>query len=60
MDGFEVAARLAQNAEPPAVVLTSNRDGTDFEALVERCGARGFIPKADLTGAAISAVLACE
>jgi hypothetical protein len=39
------------------VVLTSSRDGEDFGPLVARSGAHGFVPKADLSGAAIAAVL---
>jgi CheY-like chemotaxis protein len=57
IDGFEVARRLT-HADGPAVILVSSRDGSDFGPLVERCGARGFIPKAELSGAALSALLA--
>ena len=57
IDGFEVAARLTGEAGGPAVVLVSSRDGSDFGPLVERSGARGFIPKAELSGAALSALL---
>jgi DNA-binding NarL/FixJ family response regulator len=57
LDGFEVAARLTNAAGGPAVVLVSSRDGSDFGPLVERSGARGFIPKAELSGAALTALL---
>ena len=57
IDGFEVARRLT-DAGGPAVILVSSRDGSDFGPLVERSGARGFIPKAELSGAALSALLA--
>jgi CheY-like chemotaxis protein len=57
LDGFEVARLLTQGGGP-AVVLVSSRDGSDFGPLVERSGARGFIPKAELSGAALSALLA--
>src|SRR5258705_6676508 len=53
IDGFEVAARLTKGGGGPAVVLVSSRDGSDFGPLVERSGARGFIPKAELSGAAL-------
>jgi DNA-binding NarL/FixJ family response regulator len=57
-DGFEVATRLTGgNGSGPKVVLTSSRDGSDFGPLVPRSGARGFIPKAELSGAALKAVL---
>jgi DNA-binding NarL/FixJ family response regulator len=57
-DGFEVATRLtSQNGAQPAVVLTSSRDGSDFGPLVCQSGARGFIAKGELSGAALKAVL---
>jgi DNA-binding NarL/FixJ family response regulator len=57
IDGFDVAARLTGHDDAPAVVLTSSRDGADFGPLVARSGARGFVPKADLSGAAIAALV---
>jgi DNA-binding NarL/FixJ family response regulator len=57
MDGFRVAASLGANGHTPAIVLTSSRDAADFGPLVAQCGARGFIPKAELCGAALRAVL---
>jgi hypothetical protein len=39
------------------VILTSSRDAADFGPLVEESGARGFVPKAELSGAALSALL---
>src|SRR3989440_4411438 len=58
IDGFEVAAELARrNGRAPAVVLTSSRDGSDFGPLVTQSGARGFVPKADLSAAALVALL---
>jgi hypothetical protein len=39
------------------VVLTSSRDGSDFGPLVERSGARGFIPKSELSGEALRRLL---
>jgi len=56
-DGFEVATRLTGNGAGPLVVLTSSRDGSDFGPLVHQSGARGFVPKAELSGAALKAVL---
>ena len=58
-DGFEVARRLAtMNGGSPAVILTSSRDAADFGPLVEQSGARGFVPKAELSGPVLSALLA--
>jgi DNA-binding NarL/FixJ family response regulator len=57
IDGFDVAARLTGDPGPPAVVLTSSRDGSDFGPLVVRSGARGFVTKSDLSGEALGALL---
>jgi DNA-binding NarL/FixJ family response regulator len=57
IDGFEVAQRLTNNGGGPAVVLVSSRDGSDFGSLVGRSGAKGFIPKAELSGAALRALV---
>jgi DNA-binding NarL/FixJ family response regulator len=56
-DGFEVAGRLAELERAPVVVLTSSRDPSEYGGLVAACGARGFIPKAELSGARIAALL---
>ena len=58
MNGFQVAAELyKQNGNGPQVVLTSSRDAADFGPLVLQCGASGFVPKAELSGAVLLAVL---
>jgi DNA-binding NarL/FixJ family response regulator len=57
IDGFEVARRLTSNGDGPSVVLVSSRDGSDFGPLVAGSGARGFVPKNELSGAAIFALL---
>jgi DNA-binding NarL/FixJ family response regulator len=57
MDGFAVATTLGANGDMPTIVLTSSRDAADFGPLVNECGARGFVPKAELSGAALHAVL---
>jgi DNA-binding NarL/FixJ family response regulator len=57
MSGLSVAAWLASQAEPPAVVLTSTHDPTDYGNWAARCGARGFLPKAELSGEALTALL---
>jgi DNA-binding NarL/FixJ family response regulator len=56
-DGFEVATRLTRNGSGPKVVLTSSRDFADFGKLVADSGAIGFVPKAELSGAALAALL---
>jgi DNA-binding NarL/FixJ family response regulator len=57
LDGFEVALRLTADADPPAVVMTSSRDSSDFGPLVSGSGARGFVPKGELSGPALAALL---
>jgi len=57
IDGFEVAATLATNGNPAAVVLTSSHDPRDFGTLIEESGARGFIAKAELSSATLRALL---
>jgi DNA-binding NarL/FixJ family response regulator len=60
IDGFEVAQRLSDDARggpAPAIILISSRDPSDYGTLVATSGARGFIPKADLSGDAVAALL---
>lgn len=58
LDGFQVASRLRGFEPAPAVVLVSSRDASEYGPLVGTSGARGFITKADLSGAALEEVLA--
>ena len=58
MDGFDVAARLREDGRRAAVVLTSSRECGDYGTLVERSGARGFVSKGELTGAALAPLIA--
>jgi DNA-binding NarL/FixJ family response regulator len=58
IDGIRVAALLTAADRSRAVVLTSSRDASDYESLLEGCGARGFIAKAELSGEAIAALAA--
>jgi DNA-binding NarL/FixJ family response regulator len=57
LDGFEVTRRLMENDGGPCVVLVSSRDGADFGPLVESSGACGFVPKSELSGEAVSALI---
>lgn len=55
IDGFEVAERIAAlNGTDPAIVLTSSRDGAEYGDAVAESPARGFIAKAELSGAALA------
>jgi len=57
LDGFAVAERITAADGAPVVVLVSSRDPSDFGPLVRGSGARGFIPKGELSGAAIAELL---
>ena len=57
MNGFEVAAMLTADEDGPSIVLTSSQDHADFGRLIAGSGARGFIPKAELSGDRIAALL---
>jgi DNA-binding NarL/FixJ family response regulator len=56
-DGFEVARLLCANGSSPGIVLVSSRDASDYGGLIAACGALGFVPKAELSGAAVRALL---
>jgi two-component system response regulator EvgA len=57
VDGFEVAARISASGGP-FVVMTSSREESDFGAALHRSGARGFVPKDELSAERI--VSLCE
>jgi DNA-binding NarL/FixJ family response regulator len=57
LDGFEVTLALLREDNAPDVILTSSRDSSDFADLVIRTGARGFLPKGELSGPALAALL---
>ncbi|MBV9943811.1 MAG: response regulator transcription factor [Solirubrobacterales bacterium] len=57
LDGFEVAARLAALGSPSAVVLTSSRNPAEYGSVVSETAVRGFVPKAELSGAVLTALL---
>jgi DNA-binding NarL/FixJ family response regulator len=53
IDGVRAAGRIAALGGDSAIVLTSSRDITDLADGHANGSARGFIPKAELSGAAI-------
>jgi DNA-binding NarL/FixJ family response regulator len=56
--GFAVCLRLLDlNGASPQVVLVSSRDECDYGELIAASGAKGFVPKAELTGEAVSNLL---
>ena len=58
LNGFEVAARIAALRLDSAVILTSSRNAAEYGALVAETPVRGFVPKAELSGAALTDLLA--
>lgn len=59
LDGFAVAERLANGSEPaPAVVLVSSRTASSYRRRLKGSPALGFVAKSELSGAALSALLA--
>ena len=57
LDGFEVAGRLAALGLPSAVVLTSTRNPAEYGPIVADTPMRGFVPKAELSGAVLTGLL---
>ena len=53
LDGFGVAERLAATPQRPSVVLVSSREAATYGPRLQAVPARGFIPKAELTGDAL-------
>ena len=56
--GVEVARALELGPDPPRVVLTSSRGRSDFGVAFEWPGGCEFIPKHELSGSALTALLA--
>lgn len=58
-NGFELARRLTGSGTEagPAVIMISTRGGADFADLVADCRAAGFLPKDELSAAAIQRIL---
>lgn len=54
LDGFAACGELCSEGEGPDVVLVSSREAMDYGDLIPACGAKGFICKADLSGAALA------
>jgi DNA-binding NarL/FixJ family response regulator len=57
IDGFEVAWRLSNQASPPRVVLTSSRQAAAYGDQLRRAPVLGFIPKHELSGAKLGALV---
>ena len=57
VEGFAVAHELASEGPPPLVVLTSSRDAAAFGSRLTADPVLGFLPKDELSGAALLAML---
>ena len=57
-DGLRASKQIAALNGTAAIVLTSSRDVTDLAGCLEDSPARGFIPKSELSGAALRNLLA--
>ena len=57
LDGFAVAERLAAAPDPPQVVLISSREAAAYGPRLTAAPARGFLPKRELSGAALAALV---
>lgn len=57
IDGFAVAEVLAHSPGAPNVVLVSGRDAATYGDRLPAAAARGFLPKRDLSGAALTALV---
>ena len=56
-DGFAVAERLAGGPDPPRVLLVSSRAASAYRRRLDQMRAHGFIPKDELTGERLAALL---
>ncbi len=57
IDGFEVASQLLARDPELSIVLVSSRERCAYGQKIEASGARGFVSKADLSGAALATLL---
>jgi DNA-binding NarL/FixJ family response regulator len=57
LDGFAVAERLAGEPHPPKLVLISSREAAAYGPRLKEAAAQGFIPKRELSGSALAALV---
>jgi DNA-binding NarL/FixJ family response regulator len=57
MSGFSVAEALAENPGGPQVVLVSSRSESELGPALAASSACGFVPKSELTAAAVAALV---
>jgi DNA-binding NarL/FixJ family response regulator len=56
-DGLAVAELLAAAPDPPQIVLISSREAAAYGPRLDASPALGFIPKRELSGAALAALV---
>lgn len=57
LDGIRLARELTANGDAPAIVLCSSRRAEELGSGLDTCGARGFLPKDELTASAIAGLI---
>jgi len=57
LDGFAICEQLAAEHCSSTIVLTSTRDVSVYRRRLTASSARGFIPKHELTGASLAALI---
>lgn len=57
VDGFAVAARLAEGVRPPRVVLVSSRPAGTYRRRMEDAPVVGFLAKSEFSAESVSALL---
>ena len=57
IEGFAVARELTADGSPPLVILTSSRDASAFGSRLTAEPVLGFLPKEELSGSALLAML---
>jgi CheY-like chemotaxis protein len=55
--GFDVARSLAENGQSAALIVISTHAGEDYAELISESPVVGFLPKAELSAAAITRIL---
>lgn len=55
--GFDAARQLAGNGQSAALIMISTHAGADYADLIAESPASGFLPKAELSAAAIRRIL---
>lgn len=55
--GFDVARQLAANGQAAALIMISTHAGEDYADLIAESPVIGFLPKAELSAAAIRRIL---